>query len=92
MSNKKKPWYILIISGVLFILTNADKPEFGKNECEKLALLKIANSNEKVVFINDNCTVLSWEKITDSTKSKLNGELLKKWRVTNELKLYYQNK
>ena len=90
-TGKRKYAYILLITLFTFIYTNADKPEFNKNEFEKLALLKISKSNDKIVFIESNCTVLSWGKITDSTKSVLNGQLLKKWKITSDNKLYYQN-
>jgi len=66
-TGKRKYAYILLITLFTFIYTNADKPEFNKNEFEKLALLKISKSNDKIVFIESNCTVLSWGKITDST-------------------------
>ena len=88
---KKKNVYLLLITTFIFIFSNADKPEFNKNECEKLALEKISKSNEKVVFIENDCTVLSWDKITDSDKSALNGQLLNKWHITNDIKQYYQN-
>ena len=89
---KKKYAYILLITLFTFVFTNADKPGFDKNEGEKLALLKISKSKEKTVFIETNCTILSWDKVTDSAKSALNGKLLKKWKITSNNKLYYQNK
>ncbi len=87
-----KSWnlYIILIIVFTLIFSNADKPEFKKNQCEKFALEKIANSTDKVVLIDNDCTVLSWEKITDSKKSILNGQLLNIWRITSYTKQYYQ--
>ncbi len=91
LKGKKKYSYILLTTLFAFIFTNADKPEFNKNKCEKLALLKISKSDDKIVLIESDCLVLAWEKITVPAKSALNGQLLKKWKITNDNKLYYQN-
>lgn len=90
-NGKSKNTYLALIIVFTFIFSNADKPEFSKNECERLVLEKISKSNDKVVFFENDCTVLSWDKITDSKKSTLNGQLLKKWRITSDIKQYYQN-
>jgi hypothetical protein len=81
---------LTLIFAFTFVFSNADKLELNKNTCEKLALEKISISNDKVVFVDNDCTVLSWDKITDSTKSVLNGKLLKKWKITTDNKQYYQ--
>jgi hypothetical protein len=91
IKGKGKYFYTLLTIICTFIFTNADKPEFNKNYCEKLSLLKISQSTNKIVFIENDCNILSWEKITDPKKSYLNGRLLKKWNITNEVKLYYQS-
>ncbi len=91
LHNRTRTMYFILLTAVAFIFLIADKPEFKKNACERLALEKISKSNDKVVFLEDNCTVLSWYKITDSTKSTLNGQLLEKWRITKDIKKYYQN-
>lgn len=88
---KSKKIYLVFITLFTLIFSNADRPEFNKNECEKLALAKISKSNDKVVFVGSNCTVLSWDNVVDSTNSAINGQLLKKWNITNDNKLYSQN-
>lgn len=90
LKGKKQYIYLALIVGFTFIFSNADRPEFKKNECERVALKKISESNDNVVFIENECTVLSWDKITDPEKSTLNGQLLKRWRITNDNKQYYQ--
>jgi hypothetical protein len=84
---------IYIISLIIFLckLTIADKPEINNNDHEKLALEKISKSNKKVVFIEDNCTIISWEKIADPRKSASIGQLLKRWKITSDNKEFYQN-
>jgi hypothetical protein len=90
-TGRSKNFYLIVTIVFTFIFSLADTPEFNKNECEKLALETIAKSNDKVVFLENDCTVLSWNKITDPTNSALNGRLLRKWRITSDIKLYYQN-
>jgi hypothetical protein len=90
-NGKSKYLYLALTFVFTFVFSNADKLELNKNACEKLALEKISKSNDKVVSIENDCTVLSWDKITDSTKSALNGKLLKKWKITSDNKQYYQS-
>jgi hypothetical protein len=89
---QKRNSYLAVIIIFTFIFSNADKPELNKNDCEKSALTKISKSDNKVVFVDNDCTVLSWDKITDPKESALNGQLLNKWRITKDTKLYFQNK
>ena len=89
---KRKNSYILLIALTTIIFSYADKPEFNKNKCEEIALEKISKSNTKIVYIENDCTILSWTKILDSEKSTLNGQLLQIWNIANESKQYYQNK
>jgi len=90
LNGKSKYLYLALTFVFTFVFTNADKLELNKNACEKLALEKISKSNDKVVLIENDCTVLSWDKITDPTKSALNGKLLKIWKITSDNKQYYQ--
>jgi hypothetical protein len=85
-----KSAYITFILLVLLIFTVADKFVKRENDCEKSALSKIALSKEKIIELRNHCTVMSWYKITDPVYSTLNCELLKRWRVTNEEKTYFQ--
>jgi hypothetical protein len=89
ITNKYKLWYILLIIGVLAAYTNADEAGFNKNDCERLALKEIADSKDKIVHLQHNCAVLSWLKITQPEVSEVNAELLYRWHVTDEKKLYY---
>ena len=88
---KQKYWYTPLIILVLFIFTNADKAKFDKNDCERKSIQRIAESKEKIVRIDNNCKLLSWEIINNPKDSELNTKLLKKWRIIKEDKLYYQS-
>ncbi len=89
-SLKQKYCYVPLVILVLFVFTNADEPKFDKNNCERNAILQIADSKEPVVKIDNNCTVLSWTIIENPQESKLNTKLLKIWRIIDGNKLYYQ--
>jgi hypothetical protein len=86
----KKNLYILLVFVFCLIYTVADKPEFNKNDCEKIVLKEISQSKDTIVLIGNNCNLLSWKKITDPKESKLNGQLLANWRITKDKKMYYQ--
>ncbi len=87
---KYKKVYLFGICVFLFIFINADEPNFNWNACERDALEKIAHSPEKIVLLENDCTVMAWERINDYHRTELNAELLNYWGVTNEKKLYYQ--
>jgi hypothetical protein len=91
-TGKTKNIYILGITVFLLIFTINDGPTTNNNNiCEKKAFEKIAGSPEKIVALDScNCTVMSWQKITDINDSQYKAELLKIWGVTKEKKLYYQ--
>lgn len=89
MVMKQKFLYLPMIFGVLFAFTIADKSQFDKNDCERAALKEISESKEKIVELDNNCTVLSWAKIKKAEDSELNAELLIIWGITDEKKLYF---
>lgn len=82
--------YLMATIGFSLIFTFADKPEFGKNCCEKSALEKLATSTQSPVLIENDCTVMAWKKINEPRSSALNAQLLQYWGITKERILYYQ--
>lgn len=82
--------YRLFVIAILLIYTFADKAQFDKNACEKKGLYQLANAKENPTKLSNNCTILSWENISDPTYSKLNAQLLQRWMVTEDTVLYYQ--
>lgn len=91
-SRRQNTWYIPLIGLILLVFTNADNPGFDKNESQKKAIIQIANSPETIVEIDNNCTVLSWALIENPQESALNVKLLRKWRILDKDKLYYQKR
>ena len=62
------------------------------NECEKASLLIIANSEEDVVILENDCAVVGWNPIYTPEESKDYGELLYFWKITDKPKLYCNRK
>lgn len=90
ISRKQKIWYIPLITVVMLLFIYADEPKFDKNICERNAIMQIANSKNRIVEIDDTCTVLSWTIINNPQDSRLNIELLKMWEIIDDEKLFYQ--
>lgn len=87
---KHKKLYAALIACVLFVFIFSDKPELGENECERNAIMQITNSPNNVVELSNPCTIISWGKIEKPEESELQAKLLKKWRVIEDEKLFYQ--
>ena len=88
-SKKYKKIYVLGITVLLAIFTNADRVKTKPYKCERQALETIARSPEKIVVLDCDCAVMDWHKIDDYKKSERNAELLYYWNISNEIKLYY---
>lgn len=88
-SKYKKPYFAGLLL-FLFIFTSVDMPIGENNLCEKEALKKIANSKDKVLELNIECNVMSWQKITNKKDSETNSILLQFWNISDEKKLYFQ--
>ncbi len=73
----------------LLIFTIADFKGIGRNLCERAALEKMANSEEKIVSIPNGCFVLDWSNEFDYTKSEKKAELIYYWKITREPKFFY---
>lgn len=85
----KKAYYAAVIIFIL-IFTIADEPIIKDNECEKMALKKLVASNQKITFIENDCTVMGWTKFKDYNYTRTNSRMLQYWGVIKEEKLYYQ--
>lgn len=83
--------YLVTIIGSLFVFIISDAEILRRNACEKEALHKIANSDQKIISLDNNCTVMEWDVFTDYHKSKINMELLRYWNVIHEEKYYYHS-
>ncbi|SHE97499.1 hypothetical protein SAMN05444274_103138 [Mariniphaga anaerophila] len=89
LKERRKARYYTFIVLVLAIFTFSDTKGIGKNRCERMALKKIATSQDSVVAISNNCYVMSWSNNFDYKKSDKKAELLYYWRITKTKKLFY---
>jgi hypothetical protein len=91
-SKRNLVFYSIVILAISGIYINADDNfKIRKyNSCEREALKKIANSTERVVFIDSDCNVFDWDKLKKPRDSRYKAELLYYWNVIKEQKLYYQ--
>lgn len=90
LNSKFKLKFSAVLVLVLLIYTIADEPKYNHNLCEKNALKEIARSEEKIILLDQDCPIISWNKITDKNNSWWNAQLLKKWKIIEKDKLYYQ--
>lgn len=89
IKGKEKKIYVGALCIFSLIFLNANRSNFNKNICERRALEKIATAKEKIIPIENNCKILSWDVIVDPEKSRSNAQLLKRWNVTDSIRLYY---
>jgi hypothetical protein len=82
--------YYLIILACTIAYINADTKIRDLNTCEKDAIEKINKSKDEVVFVENDCSVLSWAKTLNVNDSEGKMKLLKHWGVLKEKKLFYQ--
>jgi hypothetical protein len=92
LSKAQRYAYLPVILLVMYIFTNADKPEFEKNECERSSLMQISKSPAPVVKLTTDCTVVSWGPVGSPQESALQAALLKRWGIIGEEKRFYQEK
>ncbi len=85
-----KYFYLVFIFIFLFVNIDADGIDKNRNKCEKTALQTIAESNENVVKLNKNCTVMDWGYSLKPADSKWNAILFYHWGITKKVQLYYQ--
>jgi len=91
-SGRPRRWYGLGVLVVAFIFMYADRRLYPRhdNACERRALALLGKvGTQPVVRLPDDCTVMSWETITNPSESLTNAELLAHWGVTKGHKLYY---
>lgn len=85
-----KFWYKLAVLSVLIVFMLADKPKFDRNLCQRKLLHEMSQSKEAIVKLSDDCFIMSWTKISKPEKSAPIAKLLKRWNITKEEKLFYQ--
>lgn len=89
LNKSVKNFYLVFI--LIFLFVNIDDGiDKNRNKCEKAALQTIAESNENVVKLNINCTVMDWGLSVKPEDSKWNAILFYHWGITKKVQLYYQ--
>ncbi|WP_400190222.1 M24 family metallopeptidase [Hymenobacter sp. B81] len=82
--------YLAALVGVIGFYSYTDQSNLKENNCEVDALRTIADSPEKIVHLESNCSVMNWGLMTDPNNSVEQAKMLHYWRITKEEKLYYQ--
>jgi hypothetical protein len=89
ISKKFNKIYVVSIIVFLLVYTNADQLDTTDYACERHALETISKSSEKIVVLDNDCTIMEWIKINDIKESDRNAVLFNYWNITKEKKLYY---
>ncbi len=85
----KKYFYIGGILVFSLVFMNADRMNLKHNACEREAIEEIAQSNDTIVALESDCSVMSWGKISDFHNSEVNAQMFQYWHITDEKKMYY---
>ncbi|MBC6612748.1 aminopeptidase P N-terminal domain-containing protein [Hymenobacter sp. BT507] len=89
----KKFLHIRFYISYLFLLiafySVNDISNLKENNCEVDAQRIIAKSPDKIVHLEQNCSVMDWGTITDYKRSEEQSKMMKFWNITKEEKLYY---
>ncbi len=88
--NKLQYSYLVFIVGIIAFFSISDNPEFYLNDCQNDALHQIEASNESIIRLENDCTILRWSKIKHPENSKVVGDLLHIWGITENPVLFYQ--
>ncbi|HET9502197.1 MAG TPA: hypothetical protein VFO93_01560 [Hymenobacter sp.] len=92
LRGRARRWFGLGVAVVAFVFMYADRRLYPHhdNAGERRALAALAKAGaQPVVRLPEDCTVLSWETITNPSESVTNAELLHYWGITPGQKLYY---
>jgi hypothetical protein len=82
--------YGSVISLCLLIFLIPDRLRPEKYTCEREALEIIAASQDTLVQLGADCTVMSWVLVKEPAASEKAGRLLQLWKVTKEEKRFFQ--
>lgn len=88
--NSRKWYYLIGVAIVLLVFTNADQIKTEHFDCEKSMLEALVKSDEALVVLEDDCTLMEWNIFRKPEQSELNCRLLHHWNVTNSEKRYIQ--
>lgn len=89
LATKYRTIYITAIVAFLLLFTFADTTDFKHNACERKALETLANSTKEIVVLQEDCTVMAWNKFNEYGYSYEITELLQYWGILKERKYFY---
>lgn len=81
--------YVPVLLALTALYSFADVADLRANNCEVAALRTIAGSQEPVVHLEADCSVMNWGTITDPNVSGEAAQMLQYWNITREKKLFY---
>lgn len=90
--NKKYTYrgvYVLAVLGVVAFYSFTDQSNLKEDNREVAAQRIIANSPDKIVHLEDDCSIMNWGTITDYHYSVEQAQMMKFWNITKEEKLFY---
>jgi len=82
--------YLSLLLIMAFIFTYADELDQKPYQCQKAALIEIAESPQEVIKLKEDCTILTWYPVPEPAQSKRIMEQLKDWNIVKEDKTFYQ--
>ncbi len=89
LSARTRKFYVACPLAMLLIFSMADLHSGNGYRCERDALIKIRESRDRVVVLENNCPVLSWEIVSDRRWNNLNSKMLQQLGITVEKKEFY---
>ncbi|SES73285.1 hypothetical protein SAMN04487998_0113 [Hymenobacter actinosclerus] len=82
--------YIPVLLALTALYSFADVADLRANNCEVEALRTIARSEEPVVHLEADCSIMNWGLITDPNVSGEAARMLQYWNITKEQRLFYR--
>jgi len=82
----------LWVTGLLMIFTIADKKVIQQNDCEVRNLIQISQSNDPIIELNEDCSVMSWGLINNPVYSNYNMMLLYHYGIIKDVNQRYIHK
>lgn len=73
--------FIILFAGYFFAI---DDPAAWRNDAEKKMIYKIAQSKDKMVYLDYECTIISWNVAREDWQSEYAVRCLKRWNIIDK--------
>lgn len=80
----------MYVLGLVLFFTISDAKITQQNKCQRMMLSKLRETRSPVVQLSQECTILSWSQIQNSTESLSQARLINRWGITDSLRLFEQ--